>query len=401
MPPAFRYVHRSGISLLASDATAYFPPSGNDASAVTTEAYVQSLMRQAYTAKNLFAYVSDYAGTISIVYRSRDSGVNGNLTFTPTTTGVWEDTSNTDTLASGDLYCIQGAFTGIGHNESFAQTVNAVTLENATSVGIDLASYSSNVSFDSINNRYASISGHFVTNTIEVHVQRTARTSATLAKLFVYMISGTPTTPVFRTRVNATNGGQSVGPTGAGTWEDTSGTDTIAVGDEINYHGVTTGGTAMALRLAQVQTTSDAIQHVAGSVSPSSTGLQHCPLDGAALGQEALAQVTMRNTNVLKNLYAYLSAYSLNATPTFSVRINGATSAIQVSPTGTGVWEDTSNTVTLVATDEANYLFDSSAATTGSTTINVFSVEETQPVVASFGIPFIMQSPSAIHMLTR
>ena len=383
MAAAFRYVHRSGVNLSASDATAYFPPSGHDAGAVTTEANAQSLMRQAYTAKNLFAYVSTYTGTISIVYRSRDSGVNGNLTFTPTTTGVWEDTSNTDTLASGDLYCIEGAFTGLGHAEAFAQTVNAVTLENATSVGLLLASTSSEEDFSSLGN--VRIAGSLGPDTAtEAETQRTVRTSATLAKLFVRCsgVSG-PVSPTFVTRVNAAPGAQSVSPTAIGTYEDTSNTDTVAIGDEINFKGTTSSGN-FRLMLAQVQTTSDAIQHVAFDPNLIASTLDYSySLDaGNRQTLEVQTQVTMRTTNVLKNFYTYVSAYSLNATPTVRMRINATDNALGVSPNATGVWEDTSNTIALAATDEANYNVDTSAASSGSITCTVVSVEETQPVTS-------------------
>ena len=404
MAVAFRYVHQAELSLGASNATHNMAPRGHDGAANTTEANAQSLIRQSYTAKNLYCYVTTYTGTISTVLTGRDSGANGALTLTPTFVGVWEDTTNTMTLATGDLFNTQMVATGIGHGEAFAMSTVALTLEHVSdNIGILLASRESLGTYNSTVS-YSPSAGSLTITTTEARVQRTVETAATLAKLFGYCGGGvSPVGPVFSTRVNAVNGAQSIAPSAVGSYEDTSNTDTIAVGDEIDYSGVTTSGSFYML-LGQVQSSSSALQHVFIATTSVAAGNDiFIPLEGgAASSTEDHIYVTMRTTNVLKNAFAYVSDYSLNATPTLRLRVNSTDNALGVSPTTTGVWEDTSNTYTLVATDEANGNIDCSAASSGSITTRLFSVEETQPPpAASFGIPFVMQSPSAVHMLVR
>ena len=107
---------------------------------------------------------------------------------------------------------------------------------------------------------------------------------------------------------------------------------------------------------------------------------------------EALAQVTMRTANLLKNLFVYVSVYSLGLASPIAVRINGSSSAITVSPNATGIFEDTSNSVTLVATDEANYIVDALLGVSGAITPITISIEETQPAVQT---PFRIQLDDA------
>ena len=383
MAAAFRYVHRAALNLVASDATHNMSPRGYDNGTIATEANAQALIRQAYTAKNLFAYVSNRTGTYTATLTGRDSGVGGALTVSLTGTGIFEDTSNTMALASGDLFNTQLVTSGIGHSEQLTVDTVALTLEHATdNVGILLASTNTEPSWTSTIG-YVTIAGRMGSGATEANVQRTARTAATLAKLFV-RCSGvsSPVVPLFSTRVNGASGGQSVAPNAAGTFEDTSGTDTIAVGDEINYSGITTSGT-FSTPLAQVQSSSSGLQHVGAlRLAAIASGIDyaaHLEGDDGAVTTEAQAQVTMRTTNVLKNFYTYVSAYSLNATPTVRMRINATDNALGVSPNATGVWEDTSNTITLAATDEANYNADTTSASSGNITCQVISVEETQP----------------------
>lgn len=83
----------------------------------TTEANTQTKMSVAGTVKNLYVYVAsntrDGTSTISI----RKNSADGNLTVSigASTTGVFEDTTHTDTIVDGDLLCwktVRGGTTG-------------------------------------------------------------------------------------------------------------------------------------------------------------------------------------------------------------------------------------------------------------------------------------------------
>lgn len=389
MAVAFRYIHEDTLNLLATDVAAHYmcAAGGAEEATNTTEADAQALIRQAYTALNLGVTVATLTGTYTATVTGRDSGVSGALTVSLAAAGITEDTSNTMTLASGDLFNTVLATSGIGHSEQLILGGTAVTLQHATDGVCILTTAGRATQPISTTATLFGVSGAMEhSSTTEANKQRTFRTAATLAKLFVRCTgASSPVSQTFTTRVNGAPGGQSVAPNAAGTFEDTSNTDTIAVGDEVNYRGVTSSG-SFSLILAQVQSTSSAKQHGIGAANFNLTVDIFLNLNGgtSSTPTEADVETTMRTTNVLKNFYTYVSAYSLDVAATARMRINRADNALGVSPNATGVWEDTSNTITLVATDEANFNADAVAASSGSITCTVISVEETQPVSDPF-----------------
>lgn len=72
---------------------------------------------------------------------------------------------------------------------------------------------------------------------------------------------------------------------------------------------------------------------------------------------EAFAEIPIRDAGVFSNLFCYVAANSATVTSTVTLRKSVAATALTVSYTSTqtGIKEDTSNTVTFVATDEADW----------------------------------------------
>ena len=405
MASDFRYTR--GVTALtynATNTTQYLPLNGNGNFA--TEAVTQSLIRQAYTAKNLYTYCSVYTGTQTITVALRETGVTSALTDTITATGIFEETAATEALDDGDLVNYILDVADSGHGDALTITTVSCVLSHASADwpvliwatnGLETAAGAAN---------YLPVAGASAPNTTEANRQRTARTATTLSKLRIYCSAESLTTNApITTRVNGANGGQTVTPNAVGAFEDTTGTDTIVAGDEINYLIDATLGGAGGVTIAEAQVLSSSTARQAICVYGTSAAFgvttYFSPDGSGANTTEAVAGVTQRTTNVMKDGFCYVSAYTLDVAATVDLRINAASSAVTTAPNATGVFEDTTNSVTLAATDEANYRLITTAASSGAITVQLISVEETQPSTASFGIPFFMQSPSAIHMLVR
>ena len=392
MASDFRYTRGvTAITAAASDITYYLTLNGNGLSLPSTEAPVQALIRQAYTGKNLFVYCVTRTGTYTATVALRESGVTSALTVSVTATGIFEDTVNTEALDDGDLVNYIVTTSGVGHSEEFTITTISCVLSHASAdwpvliAGLNSAGATATAHYP--------ISGGVGTSTTEAWRQRTARASATLSNLSVYCSDSSATVT---TRVNAAPGGQTVSPNATGLFEDTVGTDTVAAGDEINY--ALTAGTSQRITVAQVLSSSMARQAIAvyGTSAAFGVTTYFSPDGSTTTTTEAIAGVTQRTTNVLKNGFCYVSAYTLDVAATVDLRINAASSAVTMAPNATGVFEDTTNSVTLVATDEANYRLLTTAASSGALTVQLISVEETQPSTGAA----VEATPKGVGVLT-
>ena len=378
MASDFRYINNDSATI--ADASGEFFRSISGSIRASTEANAQTDIMASYTGQNLFAYCSAFSGTGTTTLKSRIDGADGSLTVTISATGIFEDTSNSDALVDTDLYNLIFTKTGGKHGDSVTITLSGLSLSHASDDLPILIATANTSALSLASEKRWPVDGQLDSNTTEANRQRTFRAAATLSNFRVYVSSFTSGSPVLKTRINGADGGQSVSPTATGSFEDTVNTDTIVAGDEVNT-GVTTIGTA-STALIQLKSASTALQHMSTVANGIAIDLiLYTGLSGdlvADVTVEANTQMTMRTTNVLKNLFVYVSAYTLDAAPTVGLRINGATS-FSVAPSATGITEDTSSSVTLLVTDEANYIMDTNAASSGSITLQIISIEETQP----------------------
>ena len=387
MSSDFRYT-RGVTSIAATDGniTTYAPLNGDGS--ITTEANVQALIPKAYTAKSLFVYCVTRTGTYTATAALRESGVTSALTVSVTATGIFEDTVNTEALDDGDLANYIVSTSGVGHGEQLVISTVSCVLSHASADWPILSGYGGVSAFFGTAT-FAPVAGYTtVDSTTEVNSQRTARTASTLSNLRIRCsFESLDVNATFTSRVNGAPGGQSVTPNAVGTFEDTVGTDTVSVGDEINFSADATSATVGEVETGhrQVLSSSTARQAIAVYGTSAAFGVTtYFSLDGSTTSTvEAYTGVTQRTTNDLKNGFCYVSAYTLNVAATVDLRINAASSAVTMAPNATGVFEDTANSVTLVATDEANYRLSTTAASSGAITVQLISVEETQVSVAN------------------
>ncbi len=99
------FLSNTHSSFSTASGTAYVGLAGSGGVAATTEANAQSKVRTAGTLRYLQVYINSNGRGTSTIYKTRINGADGNssITVTAGATGLFEDTSNTDTIASGDL----------------------------------------------------------------------------------------------------------------------------------------------------------------------------------------------------------------------------------------------------------------------------------------------------------
>lgn len=223
----------------------------------------------------------------------------------------------------------------------------------------------------------------------EAQTQITYRSAGTSSNLFANVFSNSgDTATTIRVRVNGSNGNQvlSIGAAATGEFEDTSNTDTISDGDEVNLQAVIGGTSVPQMRILATlfaASSNTVIRHAAAenfSFSTASTTFYR-ELGGRGSGSnqtttEALAQSDFNSAGTLRDGFAYVNSNGRSTNGTLGSRINGANGNISFSITGstTGIFEDTSNTDSISVNDDVNYYFTTGSGS-GTTNFRSMSVE--------------------------
>jgi hypothetical protein len=166
------------------------------------------------------------------------NGSQGNQTTSYATgvTGSVTDTANTDTVAAGDLICLQGSLGGSG--QAYITFGSVITFLDATTDGQAFTGNLGSAGPGAGSTSYLQPGGRIFTQATESNSQVQPGTAATSSKLWCYVSSanaGTNPTIVFRK--NGSNGNQLVTVTAgaAGAYQDTSNSDAFLATDLINY----------------------------------------------------------------------------------------------------------------------------------------------------------------------
>ena len=343
---------------------------GMHSPAQDTEARDQVLVRSSYTLGNMYVRVMTNTSTGSYDFRSRINAANGALLVTILTleTGAFQDTVNTDSPVAGDLVNYSVLHPAVG---SILTSIVGFTMVNATGNNTVLVANtidSAGVAQASTLTRYQLIGGGIEINiTTEANAQYTVRSSATLSNLRVFVIANTsPGTSVVRTRVNVADGAQSVSilTTQTGSFEDTTNSDSVVAGDEINYQMVTpAGGGSLTWFAFQLKSAGTGRQVALGGDAVLSAD-RFEPAEGAlqagAADAEALHQIGARSTFTASNLFVNVRAHGASSGVDFTLRVGGVSSALtlNVADSTTGLFENTTNTVNLVSGNLYNTLVD-------------------------------------------
>lgn len=351
--------------LLTSDAagtgvndnlTRYFPPFGQ-LNANATETIYQALSRDTYTWKNLYVRVITNTITVAAgsVFRSRKNTANGNqvATYGSDETGVKEDTSNTDSIASGDVFNYSLVTQTEAGTNTVTTTIISTLLTHSSTTAVQGGGSNSAETVDV----YIPISGRLA-GTTEAAREVTLYYSATFTRLYTNVPTNTATTLAFTIRKNNTNGSNTVsyGASETGTKEDTTNSDSFTSGDEVSTFADINGG-SYNVTILQYETSSGfRLANVTGASSISGSNVFGTLMGNAQTGTEADAQVKARTGASFKNLRAYANSNSHVTDCVVAFRVDGA-SAISVTyaTLETGVKEETSTTSTPGTTAAINY----------------------------------------------
>lgn len=349
---------------IGASATQYDSPLDCSRISATTESQAHVTMRTAGTFSGLFCNIStNNRGTSTLRFRVNSANGNQVVTITASTTGQFEDTTNSDTVAAGDEVNNQ-IVTGSGGSTFTLLTcayVFSATSGTTKKMGTAVLGAVSTAS----TSFYCGLGG-FVSTTSEAQTQLKLKTSGTFANLFANIVTnGRSTTSTLRFRKNTADGNQVISVTAGSTglFEDTSNTDTVAVDDLVNLVIVLGTGTGNLLlhAFASELTATNTFHLVAGNNS----GIALLAAATDAYPAAGRLEATMAETNyrcdaqfpfTLSKLSCYVTANTIVEDSLLRCRVNGGNGNQVATVTGltTGLFEDTTNSDILVATDEIN-----------------------------------------------
>ena len=331
----------------------------------TTEAEVELVHRGPdATLKNLRVVVNTNgrAANSSVTTRKNNADTSQVATITASTTGTYTDLTNTVSVTAGDKVAYKLVIGSTSGN--FAAASITINRESSS----QSATYWSAIGTGSTTNgaatRYWPVSGALgAPGTTESLLQSYTPAAGTISNLRAYVTAARATNTTLKSRLNSADGGQSVTMTASttGAFENTTNTDTIAVGDLFCVATVTGSGTD-TLTLSNVSvlykpSTAGVTALGAGSTSATlgaSLTRYYSPLGNMqALATESQTQQIAPFAGTASYLASRVSANASTTTATMVLRKNGADTAVTYTIPGgaTGSFVDTSNSVSVSAGD--------------------------------------------------
>jgi hypothetical protein len=365
--------------------------------ATSTEAYVQTYMTKAGTWSGLSVYFRTANASGSTTFTVRKNGADTALAVTipQSSTGLYQDLSNTVSVSVGDLMSI-GVTTSAG---TAASVPSITTLFEATSG--DSVQY--NMSLDpngfasGTQPRYFRVAGLLTPNAgTEAGNQSLVQHAGAITAIAAYVSANTrTTTTTFRSRINSANGtvtfGVPASPSGTGLFVDTAHSDSVAAGDLINGTYTWTSGsnslTVRNIQLTIVSTNPREITFIGGNnlSKNASTGSAWNFAAGLLLNSgasETIGRSYPITPGVMSGLAYYSSANTATQTLTYQLRKNTANANQSVAVTGTGWVQDVTNTDSFSATDFSSMNGSRSVAGSGSTTMQNTSMKYTMTLIS-------------------
>lgn len=309
---------------------------------------------------------NDIGATSTVNFRVNGVTVNQSISIPTATTGVFQDTTNKDTIASGDKvnyeFNIGAGGTGI--------TITCAGILFKADTSIKYAINQSTSVVTASTKKYNQLAGQTQTQAAEAPVQFKAKTAGTLRNLLTNIATNTRTTSAtFGSRINGADGTLliTIPASTSGTFEDTSNSDAVAIGDLINYYtlwGSGTGGTTPNYFSIDFQSTNNKCHLITGQSNTTSNTIvqattKNLYFSGSACNSLTESDVKCLGNTIFKasNLECYVGANTVTLASTLFLRKNGANGNMNISITGltTGYFEDTTNSDDIIATDDVNY----------------------------------------------
>jgi hypothetical protein len=331
------------ISTLGSAVTRYMPlaDTWTDFNQNLAETAVQVTYRTPGVLSKLWCRVETNSRNGSTTLRVRKNTANGNglVTIPSSTTGQFEDVSNTDTVASGDNFALQ---LSVGGTSGSIQPRMYRTFFAADENTVKRHACSSSAGSSVTNTFFYSFGGRRdADNTVEANAQTYIPTDGTAKNFFLNISANTRNgTSTFRVRKNGGNGNQvlTVPATTTGIFEDTVNTDSFVAGDVGNFqynNGGSSGSLTPNVQAIDYETTNSSFfmawarpgggnlagESVSGHLAPSG---EH----NAAQGNDTRVHVNAGVAFLLSKLSVYIASNVFTDTgglaATFRSRVNAA-----------------------------------------------------------------------------
>jgi hypothetical protein len=195
------------------------------------------------TLSNLQVYISSNGRSTTTNYNSRVNAGAGAQTVavTASSTGLFEDTTHTDSPTAGQSFCVQRV-TGTGSG-AIATTLAGYKVVT-DGAGFPIFHYDSSASVSSTS--YVPAAGGGALTATETDIDFTMPFAVTANKAYVYVAANTSSAnAAFKSRIGAADGNINATITSSttGVFSDTSNSDTISAGGLFNFSisGVTVG----------------------------------------------------------------------------------------------------------------------------------------------------------------
>lgn len=180
-----------------------------------------------------------------------------------------------------------------------------------------------------------------------------ARVPGVCSRLHIKVTANDRPTSTMRFRKNTANGTQSVTITAstAGTFEDLSGTDSLADGDLFNYSLQTGNGGTTFTFSAQghlFAATTNSSQYLLGTIGANIGAIEYVPINGSQSGSaeaNIMSRIYAPSGGYFKKFQVYVSTNTRDGTCTATFRSDlSDVSAIPITASTTGYFEDLSTT---------------------------------------------------------
>ena len=238
----------NGQNFTTASTTQYFSLSGSQVYE-TDELQSQEQISMGAIAKNMFLNITTNSRTTTTTYGLRKNTANGNLSISVSdgSTGFFEDNTNTDTIAAGNLVNFY-ITTGTG-TEIIVHSIGSVEIETVNN-SIFLGGYV-NESVSANVTAYFNLLGGNAETTTQVNASMKVRISLRIKNIWVYVSANTvvgASTFTIMNNFSAGNNSISIGSLATGEFEDASNLDVIYSASQVSYRIITGAtGTSMVI----------------------------------------------------------------------------------------------------------------------------------------------------------
>lgn len=346
----------------------------------------------------IVAWSNSVNATRTYQLRKNNTDANQSVSVTASTTGFFEDTSNTDTVSAGDDFALSipaggsSGTTSVDISLIFDATSNTVSKWTTTSG----QEFFSGAEYAGASTTYRNVVNGFQENDRtttggEDIIELTISTPGTWKNLGVHVNDNARTTTTTgRSRINGANGNMavSIGSTQTGQFNDTTNEDSISDGDDVCYALITGTGTKIIginSWMSEYETTTSigilpcGDTNIGTSFTTNVSTTEFTRIFGRPSSTisttSIISDYPMDRARRFTNLFISIDANTTDGTSTFRFHINDANGdlSINIPANTTGKFQNTSSFDDVIEDDLVNVSMTGGSGT-GSISGSIFSL---------------------------